>query len=115
VDNIKVDLLEIVWGGVDWACSTNGAKRNAYRLFIEKPEGKRPVGRPRRRWVDNIKVDLLEIVWGGIDWACSRNGAKRNAYRLFIEKPEGRSPLGRPRRRWVDNHEGGMGRTPNSI
>jgi hypothetical protein len=43
-------------------------KRNAYRLLVEKPEGKRPLGRPRRRCVNNIKMDLLEIVWGGVDW-----------------------------------------------
>jgi hypothetical protein len=35
---------------------------------VAKPEGKRPLGRPRRRWVDNIKMDLREIGWGGIDW-----------------------------------------------
>jgi hypothetical protein len=45
-----------------------GEKRNAYRLLVGKPEGKRPLGRPRRRWVDNIKMDLLEIVWGGVNW-----------------------------------------------
>jgi hypothetical protein len=39
-------------------CSTNGEKRNAYRLLGGKPERKRPLGRPRRRWVDNIKMDL---------------------------------------------------------
>jgi hypothetical protein len=38
-----------------------GEKINAYRLLVRKPEGKRPLGRPRRRWVDNIKMDLLEI------------------------------------------------------
>jgi hypothetical protein len=43
------------------ACSTNGAKRNAYRVLVGKPEGKRPLERPRRRWVDNIKMDLREI------------------------------------------------------
>jgi hypothetical protein len=42
------------------ACSTNGEKRNAYRILVGKPEGKRPLGRPRRRWVDNIKMDLRE-------------------------------------------------------
>jgi hypothetical protein len=36
-------------------CSTNGEKRNAYMILVGKPEGKRPLGRPRRRWVDNIK------------------------------------------------------------
>jgi hypothetical protein len=45
-----------------------GGKRNAYRLLVGKPEGKRPLGRPRRRWVDNIKMGLLEIGWGGVDW-----------------------------------------------
>jgi hypothetical protein len=40
------------------ACSTNGGEENAYRIFVGKPEGKRPLGRPRRRWVDNIKMGL---------------------------------------------------------
>jgi hypothetical protein len=42
-----------------------GEKRNAYRILVGKPEGKRPLGRPRRRWVDNIKMDLREIKWDG--------------------------------------------------
>jgi hypothetical protein len=46
-----------------------GEKRNAYRLLVGKPEGKRPLGRPRCRWVDNIKIDLLGIGWGGVDLA----------------------------------------------
>jgi hypothetical protein len=45
-----------------------GEKRNALRSLVGKPEGKKPLGRPRRRWVDNIKMDLLEIGWGGVDW-----------------------------------------------
>jgi hypothetical protein len=45
-----------------------GKKRNAYRLLVEKPEEKRPIGRAKRRWMDNIKMDLLEIGWGGVDW-----------------------------------------------
>jgi hypothetical protein len=45
-----------------------GEKRNAYRLLVGKPEGKRPLGRPRRRWVDNIRMDLLEVGWGDVDW-----------------------------------------------
>jgi hypothetical protein len=46
-----------------------GAKRNAYRILVGKPEGKRPLGRPKRRWVDNIRMDLGEIGWDGVDWA----------------------------------------------
>jgi hypothetical protein len=41
---------------------------NAYRILVGKPEGKRPLGRPRRRWVDEIKIDLREIGWGGMHW-----------------------------------------------
>jgi hypothetical protein len=50
------------------AYSTNGEKRYAYRLLVGKPEGKRRLGRPRRRWVNNIKMDLREIRWDGVDW-----------------------------------------------
>jgi hypothetical protein len=42
-------------------CSTNGAKRNAYRILVGKQGGKRPLGIPRRRWIGNIKMDLREI------------------------------------------------------
>jgi hypothetical protein len=44
-----------------------GAKRNAYRILVGKPQGKRPLGRLRRRWDDNIKMELREIGWGGMD------------------------------------------------
>jgi hypothetical protein len=44
-----------------------GEKRNAYRLLVGKPEGRRPVGRPRRRWVDNIKMDRVEVEWGDVN------------------------------------------------
>jgi hypothetical protein len=50
------------------ACSTNGEKKNAYRILVGKPEGKRPLGILRRRWVDNIKIDLREIEWDDMDW-----------------------------------------------
>jgi hypothetical protein len=45
-----------------------GEKRNAYRLLVGKPEGKRQLRRPRRRWVDNIRKDLGEMGWGDVDW-----------------------------------------------
>jgi hypothetical protein len=45
-----------------------GETRNAYRILVGKPEVRRPLGRPRRRWVDNIKMDLREIGWDGRDW-----------------------------------------------
>jgi hypothetical protein len=47
------------------ACSTNGDKRNAYRILVGKPEGKRPLGRPGCRQVDSI---ILEIGWDDMDW-----------------------------------------------
>jgi hypothetical protein len=45
-----------------------GEKRNVYRLLVGKPEGKRPLGRLRRRWIDNIKMDLLETGVSVVDW-----------------------------------------------
>jgi hypothetical protein len=48
------------------------AKRNAYRILVRNPEGRRPLGRPRRRWVDNVKMDLTDIGWDGMGW-CGLN------------------------------------------
>jgi len=45
-----------------------GASRGVYSVLVGKPEGKRPLGRPRRRWEDNIKMDLQEVGCGGVDW-----------------------------------------------
>jgi hypothetical protein len=45
-----------------------GEKRSGHRLLVGKPEGKRPLGRPRRRWVDNIEMNVLEIGLGGVNW-----------------------------------------------
>jgi hypothetical protein len=64
------------------ACSTNGEKRNAYRILVVKPEGKRPLGRPRRRWVDNIRLDLGEIGWDGID--CIDMAQDRDQWRALV-------------------------------
>jgi hypothetical protein len=54
-----------------------GEKRNVYRLLVGKPEGKRPLDRPRRRWIDNIKMDLLEIGLSVVDWT----GLAQDRYR----------------------------------
>jgi hypothetical protein len=45
-----------------------GDRRGAYRILVGRPEGKRPLGRPRLRWEDNVKMDLQEVGLGGIDW-----------------------------------------------
>jgi hypothetical protein len=50
------------------ACSANGEKRNAYRVLVGEPEGKRPLERRRRRWADNIRMDLGEVGWGDVEW-----------------------------------------------
>jgi hypothetical protein len=50
------------------ACSTDGEERGVYRVLVGKPEGKRPLGSPRRRWETNIKMDLQEVGCGGMNW-----------------------------------------------
>jgi hypothetical protein len=52
-----------------WDVARMGAQKNAYRILVGKPEGKRPLGRPRRRWMENIKIYLREIGrgWHGLD------------------------------------------------
>jgi hypothetical protein len=50
------------------SCSTNGENRKRIGYWEGKSEGKRPLGRPRRRWVDNIRMDLGEVGWGDVDW-----------------------------------------------
>jgi hypothetical protein len=59
-----------------------GDKRNVYRLLVGKPEGKRPLGRPRRRRVDNIWRDLREVGWGDVDWICQAQD--RNRWRALV-------------------------------
>jgi hypothetical protein len=59
-----------------------GETRNAYRILVGKPERKRPLGRPRRRWVDDIKMDLGEIGWDGRDWM--KLGQDRDKWRALV-------------------------------
>ena len=51
-----------------WACGAYGRGQGVYGALVGKPEGRRPLGRPRRRWVDNIRTDLQEVGCGYIDW-----------------------------------------------
>ena len=51
-----------------WYVARMGERRSVYRVLVGKPEGRRPLGRPRRRWKNNIKMDLQEVGCGGIDW-----------------------------------------------
>jgi hypothetical protein len=48
--------------------STDAEKRKASKLFMRKPDGEKPLGKPRCRWMDNIKIDLVEMGWGDVDW-----------------------------------------------
>jgi hypothetical protein len=59
-----------------------GEKRNMCRLLVGKPEGKRRLGRPIRRWVDNIRMGLGEVGWGDVDWICLAKDRKR--WRAFV-------------------------------
>jgi hypothetical protein len=59
-----------------------GETRNAYRMLVGKPEGKRPLGRPRRRWVDNITIDLRETGWDGTNWIDLAQG--RDQWRALV-------------------------------
>jgi len=54
-----------------------GEKRGVYRVLVGKPEGKRPLGRPKRRWEDNIKMDLQQVGCGGVDWIQLAQDRKR--------------------------------------
>ena len=53
------------WAGY---VARTGEERGAYMVLVGKPEGKRPMGRPRRRWVDNVRMDLQEVGCGYVDW-----------------------------------------------
>jgi hypothetical protein len=59
-----------------------GEKRNAYRLLVGKSEGRRPLGRPRRRRLDDIRMDLGEVGWGGMYWIVLAQD--RNRWRALV-------------------------------
>jgi hypothetical protein len=59
-----------------------GEERGAYRVLVGKPEGKRPLGRPRRRWVDKIRMDLQEVGWGDVD--CIGLAQDRDGWLKFV-------------------------------
>jgi hypothetical protein len=66
----SANIIRMIKSRMRWAghVARMGAKRNACRILVGKPEEKRPLGRQRRRWVDNIKIDLREIGKDGVDW-----------------------------------------------
>ena len=59
-----------------------GEEREAYKVLVGKPEGRRPLGRPRRRWVDNIRMDLQEVSCGHVDWI--RLAQDRDGWRKLV-------------------------------
>jgi hypothetical protein len=63
-------IIRIIKSRMRWAghVARMWTEKNAYRLLVGKPDGKRPLGRPRRRWVDNIRMDIGEVGWGDVDW-----------------------------------------------
>jgi hypothetical protein len=68
--DVKVDIIKNYFSFLENKLDTINYRMllNAYRILVGKPEGKRPLGRPRRRWVDNIKIHLREIGWDGMGW-----------------------------------------------
>jgi hypothetical protein len=67
---------------MDWTCGTHGEGKGACRILVGRPEGKRPLRRPRRRWKDNIKMDLREIGIDGANWI--RLAQDRVQWRAFV-------------------------------
>ena len=65
---IYITCFKIEKNGMGWACGAYGCEEGVYRVLVGKPEGMRPLGRHRRRWVDNIRMDLQEVECGYMDW-----------------------------------------------
>jgi hypothetical protein len=61
-----------------------GDKRDVYRFMVVRPEGKRPLERPKHRWEYNIKIDLKEVGWGDMDWIDLAQETDR--WRMFVNK-----------------------------
>jgi hypothetical protein len=59
-----------------------GERRGVYRVLVGKPEGRRPLGRPRLRWEDNIRMDLQEVECGGVDWI--ELAQDKDSWRAFV-------------------------------
>jgi hypothetical protein len=74
-----INLRRMRWPG---RVARMGEKRNEYRLYVGKPEGKIKLGRPRRWRVDNIRMDLGEVGWGDVDWICLAKD--RNRWRALV-------------------------------
>jgi hypothetical protein len=78
---LVIESKRMRWAG---HVARRGLKRNAYRLLLGKPEGRRPLGRPRRRWVDKIRMDLVEVGWGDVDWIGLAQD--RDRWRAFVNE-----------------------------
>jgi hypothetical protein len=74
-----IKLRRMRWAG---HVARMGEGRGAYRVLVGRPEGRRPLGRPRRRWGNNIKMDLQEVGWGGMDWI--DNVQDRDRWRALV-------------------------------
>jgi hypothetical protein len=84
--NIRIIKARMKWAG---HVARMEKKRNAYRLLVGKPEGRRPLGRPRRRWVDNIRMDLVEVAWGDVDWIGLAHDRQVESSFEFCTEPSG--------------------------
>jgi hypothetical protein len=74
-------MMRVIKSRMRWAghVARMGEERGVYSVLVGKPEGKRPLGRPRHRWEDNIRMDLQEVGCGGIDWL------KTNRWRALVK------------------------------
>ena len=78
------NVVQVIKSRMRWArhVARTGDRSGVYRVLVGKPEGKRPLGRPRRRWEDNIEMDLQEVGCGGMDWV--ELAQDRGRWRAFV-------------------------------